>query len=608
MSVADSSPRLARAAGPAEAASDTAVALEAPGGAAPGSTSQPGATEPAADGPAVGELERAAAAAPAGNGPAGPAAPDDASTGVAGISIGPRRVDTDADPAGSIGGSPALSRAPSAADADAEPVEVASTGQPGSTDADGNPLTASGTAEGAEIPEPGGPASDDRTRAQRRSGGLPARIVAPAGPGGLAKDTPGSLGVPSRRARPESPLVQTDLGRLILERSGSTPAAEVRVQDAAVPGLKQRDRETREQLARQRGGSAGSELAVERGLEFLARHQSPDGSWSLENFGQGKPGYQNAGAGEMQSNTAATGLALLAFLGAGYTHTDGKYRDVVARGVNNLLANQRDDGDLFVPQDEQSNRNVWLYSHGIASIALCEAYGMTRDPLLEAPAQRSLDFIVWAQSPSEGGWRYYPRQGSDTSVSGWQLMALKCGELAGLAVSAECYQRVERWLDGAQAPSNRSLYAYRPRSEQRHQREPSRVMTAEALLMRQYLGWKRDNPYMLAGADYLRRNLPQWEGGGRQRDCYYWYYATQVMFQMGSEHWRDWNARLRPILTESQVSSGPLAGSWDPAGSSADRWGREGGRIYVTAMHLLILEVYYRHLPLYRNLQDEEQG
>jgi hypothetical protein len=459
-------------------------------------------------------------------------------------------------------------------------------------------VVASGTAKGALTAMadlPGG----------RRASALPVLAAAPLGAGGLTVNPAYDVGVPSRRARPESETAHLHSGRLILERSGANRAADVRVQDVAVPGFRQRDRQLREELARQRGGSEGSERAVEMGLDFLARHQNVNGSWSLQRFSQGGAGYENAGDGQMVSDTAGTGLAMLAFLGAGYTHTDGKYRLLVGRGLNYLLGNQRANGDLFLPQETKSNLNVWLYSHGIASIALCEAYGMTRDPGLKPPAQRALDFIVAAQHPTDGGWRYAPRQGSDTSVSGWQLMALKSGELAGLAVPAATYAKVSRWLDGAQAQGNRAQYVYRPKARQPHQRVASRVMTAEALLMRQYLGWKRDNASMADGADLIMKELPEWSTErGWQRDSYYWYYATQVMFQMGGQHWDAWNERLRPLLVEKQVAEGPFAGSWEPLGDVPDRWGREGGRIYVTAMHLLMLEVYYRHLPLYQSLNE----
>ena len=271
-----------------------------------------------------------------------------------------------------------------------------------------------------------------------------------------------------------------------------------------------------------------------------------------------------------------------------------------------MLANQKPDGDLY----SGGSKYTWLYSHGIAAIALCEAYGMTRDEALREPAQRALNFIAAAQHPTEGGWRYAPRTGTDTSVSGWQMMALKSGELAGLEVRSGCYPGVARWLDAAQGPSgNPSRYAYRPSAQNQHQREPSKTMTAEALLMRLYLSWERTNPYLVQGADYLKENLP--DVGtleAPQRDAYYWYYATQFMFQMQGDHWQAWNDRLRPLLVESQAQEGPLAGSWDPRAPVPDRWQDAGGRIYVTTMHLLMLEVYYRHLPLYRNLSGDEAG
>ena len=125
-------------------------------------------------------------------------------------------------------------------------------------------------------------------------------------------------------------------------------------------------------------------------------------------------------------------------------------------------------------------------------------------------------------------------------------------------------------------------------------------MTAVGLLMRLYLGWNRDDPQMIAGAEHLLEDLPA-IGTQEQptRDTYYWYYATQVMFHMRGKYWKEWNDRLHPLLVERQVQSGPMAGSWDPLGPVPDRWGAAGGRIYVTTLNLLSLEVYYRHLPIY---------
>src|SRR5262249_11217372 len=134
-------------------------------------------------------------------------------------------------------------------------------------------------------------------------------------------------------------------------------------------------------------------------------------------------------------------------------------------------------------------------------------------------------------------------------------------------------------------------------------RVASKTMTAVGLLMRLYTGWRRDNPNMIRGAGFLADNLPA-QGTARdpQRDTYYWYYATQVMVHVGGQPWQAWMSRLHPLLVDSQVRQGVFAGSWDPRAPVADRWGVHAGRLYVTTMNLLSLEVQYRKLPLYEDV------
>jgi len=189
------------------------------------------------------------------------------------------------------------------------------------------------------------------------------------------------------------------------------------------------------------------------------------------------------------------------------------------------------------------------------------------------------------------------------------LMAMKSAQMAGLEVPAETLKRVSTWLDQAQHAGG-ARYAYNPYAkktpEQREGLTPNLAMTAEGLLMRMYEGWQRDNPALIEGAEYLKAALP--EVGTEQRplrDVYYWYYATQVMFQMQGEYWSAWHGRLQPLLQSSQTQRGPLAGSWHPNRPVRDRWGHAGGRLYVSAMNVLMLEVYYRHLPLYRFEEHE---
>lgn len=382
--------------------------------------------------------------------------------------------------------------------------------------------------------------------------------------------------------RPSRPVASPQIAAPVVPREAFSGRA-ARLRSGSRPGVN--------------GNPPEGEETIERGLVFLARHQRADGSWSLQGFPEGA---------SLVSDTAATALAIMAFQGAGYNHRELAYKDVIGSGLRYLMRHQKENGDLFTPLEDSSNRSVWLYSHALATIALCEAHGMTQDETLRGPAQKALDFIVAGQQAERGGWRYSPGVGADTSVSGWMTMALKSGELAGLQVSPAVFGKIDRWLNAAQqSPSAAHLYCYNPYApdspEQRHGRQASKTMTAVGLLMRFYTGWRRDNPNFARGAAFLAASLPT-EGTPRQneRDTYYWYYATQVMAQVGGQSWEAWTERLEPMLVQSQVRRGSLAGSWDPLLPVADRWGPQAGRIYVTAMNLLSLEVEYRKLPVER--------
>ena len=442
--------------------------------------------------------------------------------------------------------------------------------------------------------------------AESAAGALEVALDAPEDLGGLDRDRTPDIGLINRRSQPESAYV-VDRGMRFLRRDpGGPPSLDTRVAMPAEAFLSRFSRKGEEPVGGEGRPLPKTEEAIERGLVYLAKLQMPDGRWSLDRAampGAATPDEPVA----MQSDTAATGLVLLSFLGAGYHHYDDQYHDAVRMGLQFLIDQQQPNGDLYLPQDALSNQSAWLYSHGIAAIALCEAYGMTQDPQLREPAQKAVDFIVAAQHRTRGGWRYTPGVGSDTSVSGWMVMALRSAELANLEVPASVWEGVGRWLESAQASrQQREQYRYNPFAPntpaQVHGQEPSETMTAVGLLMRMYTGWRRDHPAMIRGADYLSQRLPAiGSPTDPQRDTYYWYYATQVMFHMRGEYWDRWQDQLHPLLVTSQEQEGPLAGSWDPDRPLTDRWAPYGGRLYVTTLNLLSLEVYYRHLPIYED-------
>jgi hypothetical protein len=350
--------------------------------------------------------------------------------------------------------------------------------------------------------------------------------------------------------------------------------------------LAARDPRIRVEVVKREGGTTLTEAAVSRGLRWMAKHQNRDGSWSLHRFNH-SAGCTCSGQG-VNSDAAGTALALLPFLGAGQTHLVGRYRETVSSGLRWLLQHQREDGDL------RSNRsgNTGMYAHGQATIVLCEAYLMTGDEQFKDPAQRAVNFIVEAQHAG-GGWRYRPGEPGDTSVVGWQVMALQSGRAAKLKVPETTMELAGHYLDSASSRGG-ALYAYRPGSG------PTHVMTAEGLLCRMYLGWKSEDPGLRDGVEYLlAKHLPNTQ----QANIYYWYYGTQTFHHYGGTAWQQWNDRMRETLVSSQERRGHQAGSWDVWPS--DTHARSGGRLYVTALATCTLEVYYRHLPIFRQLDLE---
>ncbi len=340
----------------------------------------------------------------------------------------------------------------------------------------------------------------------------------------------------------------------------------------------------RSKLAQLRGATPETEAAVKAALAWLADNQAPDGHWDAQTHGAGREllvaGRNRQRAGT-QADTGMTGLALLAFLASGHTHLDGPYQSNVRRGLEYLLSIQSSDGNL----GGQAKTFAFMYCHAMATFALSEAYGMTGDERLREPVSRAVGYTAAAQDPSGGGWRYNPGDPGDTSQLGWQLMALKSAELAGIAFPETCRRRALKYLESASQGQYGGLASYRPGEL------ASRPMTAEALASRQFLGMSPDDPAAGEAGNYLLGELP----GQQSANLYYWYYGTLGMYYLQGTYWERWNQALQKTLLARQRKRGPLAGSWDPD----TVWGGYGGRVYSTALATLCLEVYYRFLPLY---------
>jgi len=342
--------------------------------------------------------------------------------------------------------------------------------------------------------------------------------------------------------------------------------------------------EARAKVLEKMGGSRETEEAVKMALAWLAAHQSDDGRWDIDGFDAkcGKCGGPGSASAE---DVAATAMSLLAFLGAGHTHKDeGPYRETVARGLKWLRSQARDNGNLM-------GRGT-MYDQGMATIALAEAYGMTHDVSLRPLIERAVRFIVAAQNKQTGGWRYFPGEMGDTSVFGWELMALKSARINGIEVPERAFDLARRWLKRVGGGRHGGLCGYQSK------RVASPAMVAEGMFSHLLLGRKPDDPIVVEASEYLIEHLP----AKSAPNFYYWYYGTLALFQQQGPAWKSWNRAMRKALLSTQEKSGAPKGSWEPRGE----WAKEGGRVVQTAFATLCLEVYYRYLPLYAPLSGTE--
>ncbi len=365
------------------------------------------------------------------------------------------------------------------------------------------------------------------------------------------------------------------------------------------------------------GGKRPFDDAVDDALLWLAAHQSPDGGWEGATFDRWCKGQvvsdaakRPLGAGKALYDPGVTGLALCAFLGAGYTNR-GKhpFAKTVSRGLR-YLKNIQDPEGCYGPRSTQQ----YIYNHATASLAMVEAFGMTGSSIWKGSAQKALNFIALARNPYFA-WRYGIKPGdNDTSVSGWMMMALKSAQLvnkdslkrgkpAPLTLDESAFDGLKAWLDKVTDPDyGRVGYVQRGTGPARPQElvdrfpgEKSESMTAAAVLARCFMGEDPDkSPMIKKGADLMAKLPPTWNKADGSIDMYYWYYATLAMFQVGGKHWAGWEKAMRGAMIETQrkdTDHCQYKGSWDPVGP----WGPDGGRVYSTAIMALCMEVYYRY-------------
>ena len=361
--------------------------------------------------------------------------------------------------------------------------------------------------------------------------------------------------------------------------------------------------EVRINRIRQNGGTDNSESAVSRALDWLARHQADTGEWEALHFERlcpnGDSCKSSSASGDPAYTPGVTGLALLAFLGARYGPSEGLYAKYVSRGLAWLVLHQDADGGIRVTGGE-----INFYNQAVATRALCEAAGLSGDERFRGAAQRGLDYLEKTQFP-DGGWTYrrddkVPDR-NDASITGWVVLALRAGQEAGLRISADMKSRArDFFLRRTDAATGEVLYAERdPGSGRRGSglaglgfacrnwlgdENPDVARHSVAKVLAAIPDWSK---YAAAQEKSLRKEIPF----SLEQNMAGWYYGTEAMFRRGGADWLTWNTALRELLIDRQIRETHRAGSWEPETSYI---GREGGRVFSTAIGVLILTIYAR--------------
>ena len=315
------------------------------------------------------------------------------------------------------------------------------------------------------------------------------------------------------------------------------------------------------------GGTRQTEAAVDKALAYLASIQSEDGRWDMSAHG-----------GKTDSDMAGTGAALLAFYGRGQRHDEPcKYQQVVKQGIEWLVEQQdKVTGDLRGIQPRAR-----MYNHGIAALAMVEAYGVTKDLKLRPRAQSAVEFIEAAQH-HQGGWRYSPGERGDLSVSGWMIMVLASAQMSGLDVKQETLDGARRFLDHVSSGRHGGAFGY---TDPRGGRGHTPAMNAVGFFCRQLLGLSNNSELAWEASSLV-------DGKGFDvGDLYYSYYGTLASYQHQGPAWRRWMASMQKQFVRTQRGDG----AWTARGGH----GGQMGTIIATALVTLSLEAHYRYTPLY---------
>jgi hypothetical protein len=343
------------------------------------------------------------------------------------------------------------------------------------------------------------------------------------------------------------------------------------------------------------GGSPGTADCVVAQLRWFHLHQDQDGRWDCDGFSKNCKLGKCDGPGLPEYDVQVTSLQLLALLGNGHTHQVGEFKKTVRNALRFLKTEQWADGSLG-----RNGGKFWFWNHATATMALSEAYAITKDEKIKAMAENALKFLISAKNPGSG-WGFEPEDGKpNTLMTGWAVLAMKAAKTGGLDVPKSHFDDARKFLDsvtdirgwvyfekiGVPDPDflgNARNYDVVPE------------WTAVATLCRIFCGQKRSDANIQMALDIMSRDLPTYDAGYRKANYHYWYWGTYAMFQIGGEKWKRWNEAMKRALLLNQLRGGCGDGSWNPV----DKWGKLYGRVGASGLAALSLEIYYRYARIH---------
>ncbi len=296
----------------------------------------------------------------------------------------------------------------------------------------------------------------------------------------------------------------------------------------------------------------GVEETYSKGLAFLSKKQSENGSWNLSQYGK-EPGV--------------VGLCVVAFLAHGDDPETGPYSRNIAGGLDFIIKSMRKENGYIGNS---------MYNHGFATLALAEAYGAVQDDRLGPALEKAVALIVSSQKRTPyGGWRYSPESNdADTTVSGACMVALLAAANAGIKVPDESIRKGLEFYESCQDPDGGIGYT--------NTQGPNTIRTGIAAVVWAIAKKKKSSQYVKA-MSYLK-------GGGPDRieESYLFYglyYLSQAYFHHDPVQWERWNLANIKFLRTLQSDDGS--------------WNSSFGPEFSTAAALLSLALNYRYLPIY---------